>query len=353
MTVIIGSVLCILAGVGIGTFMLPLKFSKSWRWENTWSVGSVFAYVIWPLLALFIFVPQFGKIYALTPSRDIWMIYAFGLIQGSGAFLMMYVCTVIGLALGYALCISCIALFSLLIPLFVAHRDRVAQADGITLITGAALLVAGLALAGRAGLAREAQAPTHQPKRGWKPPIPLLALAILWCGLANSMYYFTFEFQKSMKAMAIQEFGVASYAWGFLNMLPFLTGMFTVNIVLMVAKMFREGTLRNFWAAPTLGREYLLGVLMSLMWYSGQGVAYPAAQAVLGPLGVAVGAALLMGTIMVASNIAGIRTGEWKGSSVHTMRMLYAAISILVLATTVIAAGNYIQQQVSEIAAHQ
>ncbi|MBI2843825.1 MAG: hypothetical protein HYX78_10535 [Armatimonadetes bacterium] len=348
MTIIIGSVLCIFAGVGIGTFMLPLKYSRSWKWENTWSVGSTFGYVLMPFVALLIFVPEFNKIYSQTPSKDIWMIYVFGLIQGSGAFVMINLCTIIGVALGYALCISCIALFSLLIPLFVAHADRVTKLDGITLLIGAALLVAGLLIAGRAGLAREARTAAEQEKDGRKKriSIPVAAVAILWSGLANSMYYFTFEFQKSMKVTAIDKFGVEPYAWGFLNMFPFLVGMFTVNMSLMVIKMVKEGTLRNFWAAPGLGKEYLLGVSMSLMWYLGQGVAYPAAQAILGPLGVAVGAALLMGTIMVASNVAGIRTGEWKGSSPQIMRTLYTAITVLVLATTVVAVGNYLQQYV-------
>jgi hypothetical protein len=348
MTIIIGSLLCVLAGAGIGAFMLPLKFSKTWRWENTWAVGSLFGYVLMPFLALNVFVPQFGRIYALTPLKDIWMIYLFGLIQGSGAFVMMYTCTVIGLALGYALNISCIALFSLLVPLFLAHRDRVGKLDGMTLLLGAALLVVGFTLAGRAGLQREAQAPTQEKKR--QLGIPPLIIAILWSGLANSMYYFTFEFQKSMKATATHDFGVAPYAWGFLNMFPFFSGMFTVNIALMSAKMIKEKTLTNFWKARGLRREYMLGLLMSLMWYLGQGVAYPAAQAILGPLGVAVGAALLMGSIMVTSNVAGIRTKEWEGASAETMRLLYSAIVILVLATTLVAVGNYVQQQVIDVA---
>src|SRR5947207_7144923 len=333
MTIIIGSVLCVLAGAGIGAFMLPLKFSKTWQWENTWAIGSLFGYVVMPFLALTIFVPQFGKIYALTPSKDIWMIYLFGLIQGSGAFVMMYTCTVIGLALGYALNISCIALFSLLVPLFLAHRDRVAKVDGMTLLLGAALLVIGFALAGRAGLAREAQVPSQGKKQ--QLGIPLLIIAILWSGLANSMYYFTFEFQKSMKTTATHDFGVAPYAWGFLNMFPFFAGMFTVNIALMSAKMIKEKTLTNFWKARGLPREYMLGILMSVMWYLGQGVAYPAAQAILRPLGVAVCAALLMVTMMFTSTVAPLRTKEWEGSSARTMRLLYSAIVILVLATTV------------------
>ncbi len=347
MLIIIGSLLCILAGIGIGTFMLPLKFSKSWVWENTWTVGATVGYVIMPFLALFIFAPRFGQIYALTPCKDIAMIYLFGLIQGSGAFVMIYTCTIIGMALGFTLNMSCIALFSLLIPLFGAHMDRVTKLDGVTLLIGAALLVISFVIGGQAGLAREARQHADEVKAIPKKRlnIPLITVGVLWSGLANSFYYFTFEFQKSMKATAIEQFGVKDFAWGFLNMFPFFAGMFTVNMLLMMIKMIKEGTLKNFWAAPGLGREYLLGIAMSLMWYLGQGVAFPAAQAIMGPLGVAVGAALLIGTIMIASNVAGIRTGEWKGAPAQAMGKLYWSIAVMILATIVVAVGNYLQQR--------
>ncbi|OGO39188.1 MAG: hypothetical protein A2147_09315 [Chloroflexi bacterium RBG_16_57_8] len=350
MTIIIGSILCALAGVGVGSFLLPLKFSKSWRWENSWLVGAFFMYVVFPLVGLWLIVPEFSKIFAQTPSRDIWMIYIFGLVQGTGAYVFTYGTTLMGLALGYALMISCIALVSTMIPLFGAHIDRVGKLDGITLLIGAAMLIVGFALAGRAGLAREAGAADKTENAAERKVSKLLVVVVvLWSGFANALYYFTFEFQKSMKDIAMQQFNVEPYEWGFLNIVPFFLGMFTVNLILTVVKMAKDGTLKNYWSAPGLPREYSLGFVIALLWYLGQGVAYPAGQGVLGPLGVAVGAALFMGMIMVVANIAGIRTGEWKGASRGTIRILYAAIVVLVLAVAVIAAGNYLQQYVFEV----
>jgi L-rhamnose-H+ transport protein len=212
------------------------------------------------------------------------------------------------------------------------------------------MLILGFALAGRAGLAREAGAADKTGKAAEKKVSKLLVVVVvLWSGFANALYYFTFEFQRSMKAIATEQFHVKDYEWGFLNIVPFFLGMFTVNLILTVVKMTKDGTLKNYSSAPGLPREYVLGFVIALLWYLGQGVAYPAGQGVLGPLGVAVGAALFMGMIMVVANIAGIRTGEWKGASSGTMRILYAAIVVLVLAVAVIAAGNYLQQHVFEV----
>ena len=346
MGILVGSLLCALAGVGVGSFLLPLKFSRNWRWENSWLVGAFFMYALLPLIGLWLLIPNFAQIYRETPPKAIGMIYVFGLLQGTGAYIFTYGTTLLGLSLGYALMISCIALFGLLVPLFGAHLDRVAELDGITLLVGAVLLVIGFAYAGRAGLCREAEQKKGEAQTGphKKINIPLVVVIVLWSGCANALYYFTFEFQQSMKPIAVDQFHVPLYKWGFLNVLPFFLGMFTINLVLTMIKMAKDGSLRNYWAVSNLGREYFLGISIGVLWYLGQGVAYPAGHALLGPLGVPVGAALFMGMIMVVSNIVGVRTGEWKGVSVKTLRILYTSLFFLVLAMMVIGVGNYLQQ---------
>ena len=351
MSIIIGSLVCMFGGLGVGSFLLPLKFSKSWRWENSWLLGALFMYVLLPAATLLLVIPRFSEIYGQTPLRDLGMIYLFGLIQGTGSLIFTYGTTVMGLALGYALMIGCIALFGLLVPLFGAHLDRVTKLDGITLLIGCTILVVGIGLSGWAGLQREAVKRESGTATGQKKlNIPLMAIIVLWSGIANAMFYFTFEFQQSMKALALTQYNVPLYAWGFLNTLPFFLGMFTINLILTTAKMVRDGTLKNYWAASGLGREYLLGASIGLMWYIGQGVGYTVGQAVLGPLGVAVGAALFMGTIMIVSNVLGVRTGEWVGVPRATMKKLYVALVLLVVAMSVIAVGNYLQQVVFEVA---
>jgi len=149
-----------------------------------------------------------------------------------------------------------------------------------------------------------------------------------------------------MKDMAIHQYHIPAYDWGFLNVFPFFLGMFTTNFLLTFVKMLKDGTLKNYWSAPGLGREYLLAVAIGIPWYLGQGVGYPAAQAILGPLGVAVGAALFMGSIVIVSAGLGVATGEWQGVPSTTMRKLYIAIFLLVTAMSVISIGNYLQQVV-------
>jgi L-rhamnose-H+ transport protein len=294
---------------------------------------------------LFLLVPRFFEIYSLTPRKDLWMIYLFGLIQGTGSLVFTYGTSLMGISLGYALMIGCIALVSLLVPLFAAHADRLAKVDGITLLIGCVILLAGVSLSGIAGLERERRKQsTGEGANRKKASVILLAFVVLWAGIANAMFYFTFEFQKSMKMMAIEQFHVPAFAWGFLNIVPFFLGMFTINLFITGGRMIKDNTLRNYWSAPELGREYSLAVGIGVVWYLSQGVGYTAAQAMLGPLGVPVGGGLFMGTIIASSNLLGIYTGEWKGCAPGTMRKSYVALGLLIVAMAVIALGNYLRK---------
>jgi len=344
MSIIGGSLLCILGGLGIGSFLLPLKYSKTWKWENSWLVGAFFMYLVLPLVTISFVVPQFREIYALTPARDLWMIYLFGIIQGTGSLIFTYGTSLMGISLGYALMIGCIAFFSLLIPLFVAHADRLAKLDGLTLLLGCMILLIGVAISGRAGLEREKFSTNTAQTMGTAKISPVLMIVvILWAGIANAMFYFTFEFQQSMKALAIEQFHVPSHSWGFLNTLPFFLGMFTINVLLTGAKIIKDGSIGNYWSSPNLTREYSLALGIGVIWYLSQGIGYTAAQAMLGPLGVPVGGGLFMGTIIISSNLLGLYTGEWKHVPASTTRKLHVALIMLVAAVEVIALGNYLQ----------
>lgn len=44
----VGIVLILVAGVMAGDCMLPLKFNRRWRWENTWLIFSLVSLVVLP-----------------------------------------------------------------------------------------------------------------------------------------------------------------------------------------------------------------------------------------------------------------------------------------------------------------
>ena len=57
-------------------------------------------------------------------------------------------------------------------------------------------------------------------------------------------------------------------------------------------------------------------------------------------LGPVVGWPLLMGTIIVSSNVAGLVTGEWAAAGPKAKRYLFAGIGVILVALALLANGQ-------------
>lgn len=344
MEFLVGSVLCVLGGIGVGTFLLPLKLSKRWKWENSWMVGACFMYGILPVIILLLVSSDPLMIYRQVGMKAIAILFACGLIQGTGALVFTYGTTILGLALGYALMIGCISVFGLLIPLFGEHMDRVFEIDGLTLLGGLVVLLIGVGFSGKAGIMRGQEQATINGSKHKRVGLLQIMMVVLWSGIANSFYYFIHEFGDTVRQTAISHNVHEAFAGQF-NNLPFFIGMLVINAAITIPKMARDNSLKNYWSGGNLGIEYVLAMFIGLVWFLGQGVAYAVGLTKLGHLGVSVGAALFMGMMIVISNVVGVRTGEWKGVSAKAKRTLYIGLFMLVLAMVIISAGNGLQQK--------
>jgi hypothetical protein len=60
----LGLVIIMLSGVLTASFPFPMKFSRAWRWENTWLVYATFALVIIPLSLALWAMPNLLSFYA-------------------------------------------------------------------------------------------------------------------------------------------------------------------------------------------------------------------------------------------------------------------------------------------------
>jgi len=54
----LGMTVAFFAGIFNGSFALPMKYSRGWRWENTWGFFTLVSTVFIPLLLVSLFVPR-------------------------------------------------------------------------------------------------------------------------------------------------------------------------------------------------------------------------------------------------------------------------------------------------------
>jgi len=75
------------------------------------------------------------------------------------------------------------------------------------------------------------------------------------------------------------------------------------------------------------------------LWLGGM-VGYGIGATLVGKYGTSLGFALLVASIILASNIVGILTGEWKATSPKTKKLLVAGIALIVGSVIILNLGG-------------
>ena len=65
-----------------GSFSIPFGKTRNWAWENYWLIYSLFAYVIVPLVACYVFCPGFMNVLSGVPAQTLGWIFLLGIIYG-------------------------------------------------------------------------------------------------------------------------------------------------------------------------------------------------------------------------------------------------------------------------------
>src|SRR5690349_8246043 len=65
-------------GIAQGMFAVPMRFTRSWQWENVWLVYSISALVVIPWVAAAGTVPNLFQIYRSVPLSIVVLTILFG-----------------------------------------------------------------------------------------------------------------------------------------------------------------------------------------------------------------------------------------------------------------------------------
>src|SRR5262249_4071970 len=71
-----------ITGAFSGTASLPMKYTPLWRFENTWAIFSIFAYVISPWIATLVTISHSFQVYGDVGVRVCLIVALFGLGGG-------------------------------------------------------------------------------------------------------------------------------------------------------------------------------------------------------------------------------------------------------------------------------
>jgi L-rhamnose-H+ transport protein len=326
-----GLALTVLSGICSGNSMLPMKFARRWQWENTWLVFSLFSLLILPWALAFLLAGNLRSLYCSLLPGQLLLPLILGIAWGVAQVLFGLSIARLGQALSFAIVISLGSLGGTLVPLIFKNRAVFGTSNGALILSGLAVMLAGIVLSARAGGQRE-QGVKRESGGGYAMA---LALAVL-CGLLAPMINYSFVFGQEIAARAVQ-LGVSPIRAAYTVWPVTLAGGLLPNLAYCLYLLSKKKTW-NVFRGPWLP-DAGFAVLMAVLWMGAVAI-YGVASVCLGVLGTSVGWGLIQILSIMSANIGGLLAGEWAAAPGSARRTLYAGLALLTVATVMLAAGN-------------
>ena len=307
----LGVLLHSIGGLAAASFYLPYKGVRRWSWESYWLVGGFFSWIIAPWVLALILVPDLMGVLRDMPGKSVMWTYVFGVMWGIG------VC------------------------------------------------VAGIAISGMAGVAKERELSEEQKKSTIKEFSFMKGMLVaVFAGVMSACMSFGFVAGEAIAGVAVKH-GTADLWKNLPIWIVVLAGGFTTNFVWCVALNIKNGSGADYFrsrapvesdeaiavgssseaATATLTYQatqpvplvlnYVLCAVAGTTWYF-QFFFYGMGATKLGEELKFVSWSLHMASIIIFSTLWGISLREWRGVGPRTMRLVWGGIVVLVVSMLII-----------------
>ena len=374
-----------LGGLASGSFYVPFRGVKLWSWETYWLVGGVFSWIVAPWFFAALMTNDVLQVYHETAAGTLLWCYFWGLLWGLGGLTFGLTMRYLGMSLGMAMVLGyCAAFGTLMPPIFAGEffTKVVPTTSGQAILVGVAVCLAGIAVAGMAGISKEREMSAEQKQAVIKEFDLKKGVAVAtFSGVMSACFSYGLAAGDPIKALTLKH-GTAELWQGLPVIVLVVFGGFTTNAVWCIilhirnhtAYQYLSGTSRDHHPsreeetiietaidapgeemavqvavqAPEMVRvplmmNYLLSAIAGTTWYF-QFFFYTMGETQMGAYKFS-SWTLHMASIIIFSSLWGIGLREWKGASRHTMRLLYGSLLLLVASTIIVGYGNYLGTQ--------
>ena len=339
LNIVFGILLIATGAFSSGSFAVPFGKIKGWNWETYWMIFSVGAYILFPLLACFIFAPNFIEIISETDSKTIIAVFLLGAVYGIGNLSFGLALRYLGLSLGYALSLGLMLAIGTLIPPMLDGRLEIMlqKEDGMLLIWGVITACFGIALSAWSGILKDKQVSDSAKKESigeFNLIKGILAASLV--GVTGSAMSLGFE-----RGLPITEVASNEGVDALFTMMPLLvvlfSGTFVTTIIWCGFLGYKNGSLKNYMVADSskvLTNNYLYGYLAGLLWFS-QFILYGMGKSKMGPF-TFTSWGILMALTIVFATVWGLIRNEWKGTSKKVYFLMILSLVIIIVSSFMI-----------------
>lgn len=334
MNTIIGLLIIAVGSFGQSSSYVPINKVKSWAWESFWLVQGIFAWLVFPYLGALLAVPEGHSLTEVLSSGNGAALSAifYGALWGVGGLTFGLSMRYLGVALGQSIALGTCSAFGTIIPAIMKGKDLF-TGEGLILLIGVSIAIAGIAVIGYAGSLR-AQNMTEEQKKAAVKDFALgkgLLVALL-AGVMSACFSLGIEAAEPIKVAAIAMGTEALYA-GLPAILMITFGGFITNAVYCLFQNFKNKTVSDYFGVPgkVFVNNILFCALAGILWYSQFfGLALGKSFLTEGSVMMAFSWSILMSLNVTFSNVWGIILKEWKGAGSKTITVLVIGMLILI-----------------------
>ena len=330
-----GLLLVIFVGFLQGTFILPMTYTKEWKWEHNWLAFSFLGMLVLNLLIAVVLIPQLPEIFQSAETSDLLILLLFGFGWGAGAILFGIGMDRLGMGLGYPIIMGLNACAGSLIPAIIFSPEVFTQTKGIILIFGAAITLVGLIFCAKA-FQYKTVIPNNEDAKSQKTSKSGLIIALI-AGLTSCLPNLGSAFSSKITAIALSK-GVPDILAGNAVWSLFFTAGCICNI-LYCLYLIRRGKSFPSFTNKYAARNWLLIGAMSAIWI-GSFYFYGLSISFLGKFGLVIGWPIFISLSIIIGNLWGLKRGEWKEATEKSKRLMLYGIATLVFAVMVFAISN-------------
>ena len=342
---LLGIGLVVLAGLGTGTVMWPMKRMKRLQFEHYWFIAMLMGLVVIPWAFVLIRIPNLFTAYAQVGWEPILKANLFAL--GWGVANVLYgLCVVrIGAALTGAVMTGLGIIAGTTLPMIMkgtglfANAPDLISTSGLVMMLGLAVMVAGVLVSSAAGFGRAkalAGSASLSPSQGQQGSFGIGLLMAVIAGLTSAGISLCFVYGQAPIISAMKAQGADTLSADMAVWAAALLGGAIVNIAFPAWIMTRKKNWGELFSYP---KETLLAVVIGLQFIiavalMGRGML------LLGVFGASVGFAIQQIMQIMGNQAVGFLSGEWKNVHGTPRRLMYRALSILAVAVLIVAFSN-------------
>ena len=344
MEVINGVLYHSVGATGAALCYTPQKKVTGWAWQTYWLAQAFICWLVLPVIVAFFTIPQLSTVLSQAPGSAMQKSFLLGMAYGIGGTAFGIAIRYVGFSLTYAIAvgISCV-LGTLLPPLVHGTLGEVWKSNGAGYLFGGVIMGAvGIALCGIAGRNKEKDLDKTQNNKSefsLAKGLPLCFLA----GVLSALYGFSLDQGQPIAEIAAQ-YGAGQFQGNVVYIFS-NSGAFVSTLLYCLYLHKKEKTFKQYISkeGKTLGTNYLMAILTGFLWY-GQFFFYGLGHIRMGNYKFS-SWAIHMILLVLLSSVTGLIMKEWKNCSSKTMRLLIAALVVLVFAVLLLTYGNYLGEK--------